>query len=167
MALFLSYLLVVACTALQIHAAMVPENDNENLMDFKVDSHGQESNDLNLLQTRSEIDLRKDMIVDIEADPYNDLALFAGMGYNALEANPESDYSLGGQDPGFRPTTKIFDQTYELGNTAQYLDRTVNEPDQVEMLFTSSCYERNTTSAYNGQQSYRNELQLSTEVSGM
>ena len=161
-------MLVVAYVAFQTQAAVTPENDHE---DFNVDSHAygqlQDYNDVNLPQTHSETDLRNDMIVDIEADPYKDLALYAGMGYNALEANPESDYIQGGQDPGFRPTTKVFTQTYELGSTTQYLDRSVEEPDQVEMLFTSSCYERNTTVAYNGQKSYKKELELSTEVGGM
>ena len=167
MTLFLSYVLVIACAVLQAQATATPEHayDTEELMGFEVGNR--ESNDLSLQETNLENDLRSDIVVDIEADPFKDLALYAGMGYNALEANPESDYIAGGQDPGFRFATKIFTQTYELGSTAPYLDRSVEEPDQVEMLFGSSCYERNTTVAYNGQTSYRNELELSTEVEGI
>ncbi len=165
------YFLIIACVAFRAQAVYThatADNDHEhkeNMLDQYPDM--QESQLFDDVNLRSETDLRNDMTVDIESHPYKDVAIYAGMGYNALDANPESDYIQGGQDPGFRLTTMIFTQTYDLGSTTPYLDGSVEEPDQVEMKFENSCYERNTTVAYNGQKSYKNELELSTEMEGM
>ena len=168
MALLLGHLLVIACVAFGTQAVYVTIENDPRLKDMlDLDIESQSADVLDDFKLHSETDLRKDMTVDISSHPYRDVAIYAGMGYNALDANPESDYIAGGQDPGFRVTTMIFTHTYDEGNTAPYLDGEVEEPDQVEMKFANDCFEENKTVAYNGQKSYKQELELSTEVEGM
>ena len=169
MALLLGHLLVIACVAFETQAVYATNIENDpRLKDMlNLDTESLSADVLDDFKLLSETDLRKDMTVDISSHPYRDVAIYAGMGYNALDANPESDYIAGGQDPGFRVTTMIFTHTYDLGSTVPYLDGEVEEPDQVEMKFANDCFEENKTVAYNGQKSYKQELELSTEVEGM
>ena len=48
------------------------------------------------------------------------LTRYAGMGYNALQANPEGDFYSGGIDPGIKTTRLIFKHTYSDGKRTFY-----------------------------------------------
>ena len=91
---------------------------------------------------------------------------YAGMGYNVLEANPEGDFNRGGIDPGIKTTRFVFKHTYNDGNRARYRGRAMSVPDQVEFHMTQACSRRETTNAYSGQTSYKNELSVNVESSG-
>ena len=91
---------------------------------------------------------------------------YAGMGYNALQANPEGDFYSGGIDPGIKTTRLIFKHTYSDGKRAFYRGRAMLVPDQVEFRINQSCVTRETTNAYSGQTSYKDELSVNVETSG-
>jgi len=91
---------------------------------------------------------------------------YAGMGYNALEANPEGDFYRGGINPGIKTTRFIFKHTYSDGMRAFYRGRAMSVPDQVVFHMSQSCVLSATTNAYSGQTSYKNELSQSVEASG-
>ena len=91
---------------------------------------------------------------------------YAGVGYNALEANPEGDFYLGGINRGIKTTRLIFNHTYCQGRQAYYRGRAMQLPDQVEFQTTSSCTRASTTNAYSGQTSYKNELSRNVDTSG-
>ena len=91
---------------------------------------------------------------------------YAGMGYNALKANPEGDFYRGGINPGIKTTRFIFNHTYNGGKQAFYRERAMSVPDQVVFHMSQSCVQRATTNAYSGQTSYKNELSQSVEASG-
>ena len=91
---------------------------------------------------------------------------YAGMGYNVLQANPEGDFYRGGIDPGIKTTRFIFNHTYSNGKRAYYRRQAMSVPDQVEFHMTQACSRRETTNAYSGQTSYKNELSVNVEASG-
>ena len=91
---------------------------------------------------------------------------YAGMGYNVLQANPEGDFNRGGIDPGIKTTRFVFKHTYYGGKRAFYRGRAMSVPDQVEFHMTQACSRRETTNAYSGQTSYKNELSVNVESSG-
>ena len=91
---------------------------------------------------------------------------YAGMGYNVLQASPEGDFNRGGIDPGIKTTRFVFKHTYNGGKRAFYRGRAMSVPDQVEFHMTQACSRRETTNAYSGQTSYKNELSVNVESSG-
>ena len=91
---------------------------------------------------------------------------YAGMGYNALEANPEGDFSQAAVDPGIKTTRFIFDLTYHERKQVYYRGQPMHVPDQVEFHPRITCVNSETTNAYSGQTSYKNELAHSVDTSG-
>ena len=89
------------------------------------------------------------------------------MGYNILKANPEGDFYLGGADPGIKTTRFIFNFTYVDGNKEFFKDKMMLVPDQVTFHMSESCAKSRTSNAYSGQTSYKNELSVNVEASGM
>ena len=102
-----------------------------------------------------------------QADQLSLITRYAGMGYNLLEANPEGDFYLGGVDPGIKTTRFVFDLTYNQGKQAYHMGQSLNEPDQVSFHSSHSCASRYTSTAYSGQTSYKDELSLNVDASGM
>ena len=102
----------------------------------------------------------------IAIDELSLVTRYAGMGYNALQANPEEDFYSGGIDPGIKTTRLIFKHTYSDGKRTFYREREMLVPDQVEFHINQSCVMRETTNAYSGQTSYKDELSLNVEKSG-
>ena len=94
------------------------------------------------------------------------LTRYAGMGYNALQANPEGDFYRGGINPGIKLTRFIFNHTYCQQKQAIYNGQAMNVPDQVTVHTAASCSRFDTTDAYNGQTSYKDELSRNVDVSG-
>lgn len=90
------------------------------------------------------------------------LTRYAGMGYNALQANPEGDFYLG----GINPTRFIFNHTYCQRKQAIYNGQAMNVPDQVSFHAAASCSRFDTTDAYSGQTGYKNELSRNVDASG-
>ena len=91
---------------------------------------------------------------------------YAGMGYNALTANPEGEFSRAAVNPGIKTTRFIFNHTYCNGNQAIYQGTTVQVPDQVVFQTINSCASVATTNAYSGQTSYQRKLSSSVDISG-
>lgn len=94
------------------------------------------------------------------------LTRYPGMGYNALEANPQGAFYAGGVNPGIKTSWFIFNQTYCPGTTAFYNGRSLQVPDQVVFHATHSCTWENSTNTYSGQTSYKNELSHTVDASG-
>ena len=94
------------------------------------------------------------------------LTRYAGMGYNALEANPEGDFNRGGDNPGIKRTQIIFEHTYCDNTQKFYNGRALQVPDQVVFSPKESCNEEEITNAFSGQTSYRNELSESVQIDG-
>ena len=101
-----------------------------------------------------------------EIDELSLVTRYAGMGYNLLMANPEGDFNLGGVDPGIKSTWFIFEHTYYQGKEAFYNGQVLQVPDQVTFHMSQSCAMSETTNAYSGQTSYKNELSVYVEESG-
>ena len=101
-----------------------------------------------------------------EVDQLSLITRYAGMGYNLLSANPEGDFNLGGVDPGIKSTRFIFKHTYNNGNKAYYMGKSLQVPDQVEFHMAQSCAMSQVYSAYSGQTSYRKTLSMNIETSG-
>ena len=94
------------------------------------------------------------------------LTRYAGLGYNALQANPEGDFYQGGINPGIKTTRFIFNHTYCEGKQVVYNGRPMLVPDQVEFQTTGACVMTEAANAYSGQTSYKEELSLSVDASG-
>ena len=92
---------------------------------------------------------------------------YAGMGYNALTANPEGEFSRAAVNPGIKTTRFIFNHTYCNGNQAIYRGTAMQVPDQVVFQTINSCASVATTSAYSGQTSYQRKLSASVDISGI
>lgn len=73
------------------------------------------------------------------------LTRYAGMGYNALQANPEGDFYLGGVNPGIKTTRFIFNHTYCLRRQAFFDGQSMQVPDQVSFHLSHSCSWNNAT----------------------
>ena len=91
---------------------------------------------------------------------------YAGMGYNALQANPEGDFSQAAVNPGIKITRFIFNFTYCEGKRVYYRGQPMQVPDQVEFHPRITCVNSETSNAYSGQTSYKNELSSSVDISG-
>ena len=89
------------------------------------------------------------------------------MGYNILMANPEGDFNRGGVDPGIKSTRFIFKHTYNDDKEVFYRNMVVKVPDQVVFHMSQSCATRETSSAYSGETSYKKELSVNVEASGI
>ena len=92
---------------------------------------------------------------------------YAGLGYNIIKGNPEGDFNTGGIDPGIKTTRVIFAHTYETGNKAFYLGRTMELPDQIKFHEVQSCASSSSVSAFSGRKSYMKELGTSVSAGGM
>ena len=106
-------------------------------------------------------------MVRTETNQLSLVTRYAGMGYNMLQANPEGDFNLGGVDPGIKTTRFIFQHTYTNGKEAFYKGKMMQVPDQVTFHMSQSCALSQTSNAYSGQTSYKNELSVNVEASGM
>ena len=102
-----------------------------------------------------------------QADQLSLITRYAGMGYNLLQANPEGDFYLGGADPGIKTTRFVFDLTYDQGKQVYHMGESLNLPDQVSFHSSDSCASDYTSTAYSGQTSYKDELSINVEASGM
>lgn len=104
-----------------------------------------------------------------QADELSLVTRYAGMGYNLLMGNPEGDFTIGGADPGIKTTKFIFKHTYTKGseNDAYYRGKALRVPDQVTFHTTADCAKSQRSDAYSGQESYRKELLLDVDASGM
>ena len=102
----------------------------------------------------------------ITPDQLSLVTKYAGMGYNALEANPEGEFSRAAVNPGIKTTRFIFNHTYCEGKQVHYRGQTMHVLDQVEFQPLESCASRETATAYSGQTSYKNELSTSVDISG-
>ena len=92
---------------------------------------------------------------------------YAGMGYNALMANPDGEFSRAAVDPGIKTTRFIFNQTYYNGRQALYRGTAIRVPDQVAFQTLSNCATHASANAYSGQTSYKSKLSTSVEISGI
>lgn len=99
-------------------------------------------------------------------DELSVMTRYGGMGYNALEANPEGEFSQAALNPGIKRTRFIFNHTYCNQKLVYYRGQAVHVPDQVEFHPSASCYSEEAVNAYSGQTSYQNELSYSVEISG-
>lgn len=118
----------------------------------------------------ADTEIKPSLIAEIEqADELSLVTRYAGMGYNLLMGNPEGDFSIGGADPGIKTTKFIFKHTYTKGNEndAYYRGEALKVPDQVTFHATADCSTSQRSDAYSGQKSYKKELQLDVDVSGM
>lgn len=92
---------------------------------------------------------------------------YAGMGYNALMANPDGEFARAAVDPGIKTTRFIFNHTYCRGTQVIYRGTAMRVPDQVKFHGINSCASVATARAYSGQTSYKNVLSHSVDISGM
>ena len=103
-----------------------------------------------------------------ELDRLRIMTRYAGMGYNLLSGNPEGERTYGGKDPGLMTTRFIVEHTFGGQNPpATFKQQSLEIPDQVEFTISDSCTTKDRANAYSGQTSYKNELSLSIEASGM
>lgn len=102
-----------------------------------------------------------------EVDALSLVTRYTGMGYNILMANPEGDFYRGGVDPGIKSTRFIFKHTYDNNKKAFYRGTEMDVPDQVEFHMTQSCVKKESSNAYSGETSYKKELSVNVEASGI
>ena len=82
---------------------------------------------------------------------------FIGVKYDLLRGNPEGKTSLGGVDPGFDVTRKIFKLTTESGNKV---------PDQICYEPRKSCSKSKSSKVFCGTKSYQDKLNVDVSASG-
>ena len=101
-----------------------------------------------------------------EVSALSRVSRYAGMGYNILRGNPEGDFDIGGKDPGIKTTRWVFDHTYESGKKAFYQDHGMDVPDQINFHMTETCAASQSTRAFSGQTSYKDQLSTNIDASG-
>lgn len=92
---------------------------------------------------------------------------YGGMGYNALQANPEGEFSQAAINPGIKLTRFIFNHTYCEGKRVYYRGQSMQVPDQIVFQPRVSCASAESVNAYSGQTSYQNQLSVNVDISGM
>lgn len=105
-------------------------------------------------------------VASVTPDELSLVTRYAGMGYNALMANPEGEFSRAAVNPGIKTTRFIFNHTYCNGNQVNYRGTAMKVPDQVVWQTIDSCASVATANAYSGQTSYKRKLSESVEISG-
>ena len=105
-------------------------------------------------------------VASVIPDQLSLVTRYAGMGYNALMANPEGEFSRAATNPGIKTTRFIFNHTYCNGNRAIYRGTAMQVPDQVAFHTINSCASVATANAYSGQTSYKRKLSESVDISG-
>lgn len=106
-------------------------------------------------------------VASVTPDQLSIVTDYAGVGYNALTANPDGEFAQAAIDPGIKALRRIFNRTYCNGNQAFYRGTAMRVPDQVVFQPIDSCANIATTNAYSGQTSYKNKLSASVDISGM
>ncbi len=91
-------------------------------------------------------------------------SLYAGLGYNILEGNPDGSFESGKIDPGIKNERCIFD-LFPTVNLINY--SSVKRPKQVTVKEFVPCEASNKTSVFNGLKSYQTKLGSSISISGM
>ena len=177
----LLFLIVLFASALQAHITMANPvgakkefNESPQMIEYAkmiktLFAENQETNPYHDGETDT-AEIKPDLIAETELA--NELSLvtrYAGMGYNLLTGNPEGDFSIGGADPGIKTTKFIFKHTYTKGNEndAYYRGKPLKVPDQVTFQTTALHSTSQRSDAYSGQESYREELLLGVDASGM
>jgi len=89
-----------------------------------------------------------------------------GIDYNLIRGAPEGEFSSGGIDPGIKITCHIFGFTYNQNKKANYLETSMNVPDQVNFHSFSSCSSSTEKTAYSGTKSYQKELEVNVDAEG-
>ena len=106
-------------------------------------------------------------VAPVTPDQLSLVTKYAGMGYNALLANPDGEFSRAAVDPGIMTTRYIFNHTYCPGTLEIYRGTAMRVPDQVEFHEINSCASVATASAFGGQTSYKRKLSSRVDISGM
>lgn len=94
---------------------------------------------------------------------------YTGIGYNALYANPDGEFTNGRINPGIRATRFIFKHTHSNGYEVFYRGRRTQIPDQVAFVPHNICVRTESAEVYGGQASYKEKLSRNVEhsVTGM
>ena len=101
------------------------------------------------------------MPLDTTVDQLSVVTRYAGMGYNALFANPDGEFDDNAIDPGVKTTRLIFNHTYCQGKQRWYRGASMRVPDQVEFHPLDSCIKQTSIDVFTGQTSYKKHLSLS------
>ena len=102
----------------------------------------------------------------MDADQLSLVTRYAGVGYNLIRGSPDGEFSTGGVDPGIKITRHIFGFTYDEGKMGNYLQESMDVPDQVIFHAFASCSSSRTENVYSGSQSYQSGLAVSVEAEG-
>ena len=106
-------------------------------------------------------------VASVTPDQLSIVTDYAGVGYNALMANPDGEFAQAAIDPGVKALRRIFNHTYCNGNQVFYRGTAMRVPDQVVFTPIDSCASVAVTDAYSGQTSYKSKLSSSVDISGI
>ena len=105
--------------------------------------------------------------MDLEnADQLSLVTRYAGVGYNLIRGSPDGEFRTGGVDPGIKITRHIFGFTYDEGKMGNYMQESMDVPDQVNFQAFASCSSSKTESVYSGSKSYQSNLAVGVEADG-
>lgn len=102
-----------------------------------------------------------------EPDVLSSVTRFVTFGYDLIKGNPEGDFNLGGRDDGIKISYPVLQFTYDLGKDLFYMDSVVSVPDQVTFAPYDGCATETSNVVYSGAESYREELAVGVETTGM